>query len=83
MMDGEPPPEQDVRILPKEVVERRSTNIIAVPHVKVAVALKYIWDHYTEPLTSQDVAREAGMCYRRLHDTFVTHVGRPISQRRG
>lgn len=79
LFNGEDVPEQTL-IAPREVVTRVSTDILAIDHPHVAAALKLIWNHYKEPLTAGDVAEAIPMSSRRLHDAFLKHVGRTISQ---
>lgn len=64
---------------PRGVVTRLSTDVLAVEHPLVAAVLRTIWSRYTEPINSRQVAEGVPMSYRRLHDAFVKHVGRSIS----
>ncbi|MBI1336511.1 MAG: helix-turn-helix domain-containing protein [Phycisphaera sp.] len=79
LLDGQTVPEE-TQIAPRHVVTRVSTDILAINHPKVAEALRLIWNHYKEPLTAGDVAEAIAMSGRRLHDAFLKHVGRTISQ---
>lgn len=80
LMKGEPLSERKVLVEPKGVVTRKSTDILAIEHTNVAKALRLIWEHYTEPLTAEAIAREIPMSSRRLHDAFVQHVGRSMAE---
>ena len=80
LLTGEKPATSRVTVKPKGLVTRVSTDILAIEHPHVAAALRVIWNHYTEPLTAGDVADTVPMSNRRLHDAFVRHVGRTISE---
>jgi AraC-like DNA-binding protein len=79
LMQGKQPPDRTL-IKPRQVVTRVSTDILAIDHPKVAAALKLIWNHFREPLTAGDISDAIPMSGRRLHDAFLKHVGRTISQ---
>lgn len=79
LMDGHPAPTAPILIAPKGVVVRQSTNILAVPHAKVARALRHIWEHFAEPLQTQDVAAAAGLSRRGLEQAFQRHLGRTVA----
>ena len=50
-------------------------------HPQVATALRYIAEHFTDPiLTPEQVSAQVPMSARRLHDAFVKHIGRSIYQ---
>jgi LacI family transcriptional regulator len=78
LMNGEPPPKDPILIPPKGVVVRQSTNILAVPHVHVARALRFIWEHYQEPIQTPDIAAFAGMSLRGLERIFRQHLQRTM-----
>jgi LacI family transcriptional regulator len=80
LMAGAPPPAVPIRIPPRGVVVRASTNVLAIPHVPAARALRCLWDRYREPLDLEAIAAEAGLCRRRLEDAFKRHVGRSMAQ---
>jgi LacI family transcriptional regulator len=77
-MDGMPAPAAPLIIPPKGVVTRTSTDILAVPRVEVARALRYIWEHYTEPIQIADVATAAHLARRSLTRLFQQHLGRSV-----
>lgn len=79
VISGEAVPEHTL-ISPRQAVTRVSTDILAIEQPHVAAALRLIWDHYLEPLTAGDVSDALPMSRRRLHDAFVRHVGRTISE---
>jgi LacI family transcriptional regulator len=79
LMDGKPPPREPIIIPPRGVVTRQSTNILAVPHVQVARALRFIWEHYRERIQTPDVAAASGMSRRGLEHAFRQHLHRSIN----
>lgn len=78
MMDGGAPPEEPVLVPPKGVVARMSTNILAVPDLRIARALRFIWEHFPEPLGAERVAKGAGLNRRTLERGFREHLGRSV-----
>lgn len=78
LIDGETPPTEPILIPPKRVVPRKSTDILAVKDVNVAIALHYIWEHFRELITVDDVARQTYLSRRHLQDRFREHVGRTL-----
>jgi LacI family transcriptional regulator len=78
MMDGEVAPSEPVLIPPQGVVARMSTNILAVPDARIARALRFIWEHFPEPISSVDVAQEAGLNRRTLERGFGKYLNRSV-----
>lgn len=78
LMDGKSPPRAPILVPPKGVVTRTSTDILAVDRVEVARALRYIWEHYTEPIQTGDVARALRLSRRNLVRLFQQVLGRGI-----
>jgi LacI family transcriptional regulator len=52
LMRGERPPRRTKRIPPKGLVVRASSDILAIRHLEVATALRFIWDHFREPIVA-------------------------------
>jgi LacI family transcriptional regulator len=80
VMDGRAGPDAVVQVAPGEVVTRRSTDLLAVPHLGAARALRYVLDHYREPLTVQQVAEAVGLSRRSVYLAFRKHLGRTVSE---
>lgn len=78
LMDGEQPPRQPIIIPPKGVVTRQSTNILAVPHLPVARAMRFIWENYTKPIRTPDIAAAVGISLRSLEMAFQKHINRSL-----
>jgi LacI family transcriptional regulator len=80
MMNGEAAPKRATQIPPLGVVIRKSSDMLGVQHPHVATALNRIWNHYQEPVTTEQLCKGIPMSYRRLHDAFVKHVDRTMAE---
>jgi LacI family transcriptional regulator len=81
LMNGKKRPRNAVRVPCRGVVTRRSSDTLAVEHLGVAKALRFILDHSTDPLIGvDDVAAAAGMSRRGLGLVFHRHIGRHVSE---
>ena len=80
LMEGGEPPETKVIIAPKEVVVRRSTDMLAVTDPRVAHAVRYMWDHLDQPFTVEDIAKEVGVTRQTLGILFKKCLGRGVNQ---
>jgi LacI family transcriptional regulator len=79
MMDGEQIPAGTiVRVPPQEIITRRSTDIMAIQDTKVALALRYIWDHYRSFVSPAAVAAYCRVPRRSLERRFKNALGRTI-----
>jgi LacI family transcriptional regulator len=79
LMDGEPPPEEPLRIRPVRIITRKSTDAYAVDEPSVAAAMTFIRDHLHEPISVDDVAEDVGAAKRTLQGLFHSHLSRSIS----
>jgi len=79
LMDGEPAPRQPIRISPKGVVMRKSSDLIAVEHPEVAAALRFIRERYQGPLAVAEVVAATRLSRRGLEKAFHAHVGCTIN----
>lgn len=70
LMDGEPPPAEAIRIAPKGIVVRKSTDVIAVEDPQLARALQFIWRRFADPIGADDVAAAAAVSRRKLYYLF-------------
>jgi LacI family transcriptional regulator len=77
LMDGKPAPKHPIRIPPAGLIARKSSDLMAVQHPGIARSLKFIWEHYHEPIGIDDLARVAVMSVRGFHRVFLKQVGRP------
>lgn len=71
----------DVLIPPQGVVDRRSTDTLAVEDPAMVKALRYIRENPARIMQVDDVARQAGLCRRALELRFQSLLGRsPASE---
>jgi LacI family transcriptional regulator len=81
LMAGKKPPTGVLRVKPKGVVTRRSTDIVAIDNLQVARALRYILDHYSNALLGvNDVVAATTLSRRDLEKAFRKELGRTINQ---
>ena len=66
--------EPPLRIPPKEIVCRQSTDSLAVPHTSVVKALGFIKEHYHQPITLEDIGQYVGMSKRGMEKAFLKHL---------
>lgn len=84
LMAGEPVPDNPVLIEPNGIVTRQSTDILAVPDLRVAGALTYIRQHFTDSTLNPDLVSEAcGIPARTLARLFKQHLGRSVADEIG
>lgn len=76
LMRGGRIPATPLRIPAKEVVVRKSSDLLAISHVNIGRAVRFIWEHAHEPINVADVVRVAAMSRRGLHDAFLQQIGR-------
>jgi LacI family transcriptional regulator len=69
-------PQEEVLIPPRGVVERRSTDTLAVDDAAMVKALRFIREDPSRVMTVSDVARQAGLCRRALELRFQNLLGR-------
>jgi len=77
LMKGQPAPKEPIRVPPRSLIARKSSDLIAVQHEGVARSLRFLWEHCHEPIGVEDLARVAAMSRRSLHQAFITQIGRP------
>jgi len=70
IMRGKAAPKKPIRTPPQEVVLRRSTDIPAIDNPVIAKAIRYIWDHYTEPIDVETIIRLTGMSRSLVYQEF-------------
>jgi LacI family transcriptional regulator len=76
MMKGDNPPAKPVHIPPREIVTRRSTEVLALDDRQLAVGLRFIRDHAFDPITINEAAKVASMCRRVFERRFAAKMGR-------
>ena len=80
LMAGRAAPEGPVLIPPTGVVTRKSTDVLALPDLDTARALRYLWEHLAEPLGVGDIADAVGLSRRKLERHFRQHLGRSVNE---
>lgn len=81
LMAGEAPPQEVIRIPPKGLVTRRSTDIVAVDNLQLARALRYIRDHYADPLLGvEEVVAATEISRRQLEKAFRRELNRSLNE---
>jgi len=77
---GDAPAQPTTPVPPIGVMTRQSTDVLAASDPNVAAALRFIWDHVTEDLTVEQVARHVGVSRRTLERAFQSDLGRGVYQ---
>jgi LacI family transcriptional regulator len=81
LMRGGRPPARILRVPPKGIVTRVSTDMRAVENVKVAIAVRHISEHYGDHLLAVgDVAAAAGLSRRQLERAFRKEMGCSLNE---
>lgn len=75
-MSGKTAPAEAVRIPPAGLIVRKSSDLLAVEHKGVARGLRFMHEHFHEPITIKDVVGVASMSRRGLHKAFRQLLGR-------
>lgn len=79
LMKGQAPPAEPLRLPPRGLVVRESTDFFAVENELVAAALAYISAHSHRRIGPDDVARAVGAETRTLQNYFRGTIQRPIA----
>ncbi|HEX7654967.1 MAG TPA: DNA-binding transcriptional regulator [Verrucomicrobiae bacterium] len=77
LMRGETITETLVRIPPLELIPRKSSDLLMIPHPGVAKSLRHIWEHCDQPISMEDLATAAGLSLRGFYQAFADNLGRP------
>lgn len=79
LIHGYKEPAGPIMISPKEVIDRQSTNMLAVPDPVVSKALRFIWDNFKEQLSIEDIARATGVAKSTLSWKFRKHLNHGVN----
>ncbi|MCE5327979.1 MAG: substrate-binding domain-containing protein [Planctomycetaceae bacterium] len=72
-------PRGPIRIPPGQLIVRQSSDIVAVPHVEVAKAVRFIWNNYANwRLGVDDVVAATTLSRPGLYLAFHQHLGRSV-----
>ena len=75
LLDGEIGPDEPPLLLSSGgVVNRRSTEFLAIPHPAVAKALQMMREDFSSPMTLDHVCKQVGMSKRGLEKAFRKHL---------
>jgi len=80
LFQGGTPQVIPIRVPPKGVVLRESTNFLAVSDSHAKGALRQIWHHYSKPLSVGKIIEAAPVSRSNLYKRFIQEVGRPIGR---
>jgi LacI family transcriptional regulator len=80
LMNGKRPSARIIRVPAVGVITRKSSDLLAVKHKGVANGLRFIWEHFHEPIRVKDLLNVAGMSRRGLHKAFMENIGRTPGQ---
>jgi len=80
LLQGGAPRVTPIRVPPKAVVLRESTNFLAVSDPHVLIVLRKIWDNYAEPLCVEKLVSSVPISRSSLYKLFIQQVGRPIAR---
>lgn len=76
LMQGARPPRKPLRVAPRGLAARRSTDMLVADDADLAAALAYIRSHVFEGIGVIDVARHAAVSQSVLERKFRTFLGR-------
>jgi LacI family transcriptional regulator len=81
LMSGKPLPKKVPRVTPTGVATRRSSDMMAVNNLEVAKALRFIHDHYANPLLSvDDIVATTSASRRPLEKAFRIELQRTVNE---
>lgn len=78
LMGGDKPPSETIRIPPKEVIVRETTDVLAIPDVQVVQAIRMIHQFACKGIGVDHVADQMAMSRRTLERRFKSAVGRTL-----
>ncbi len=70
LIDGETAPDNDIVIAPLQVVERASTDVMAIENIDLARAIRFVHENVENPTTIDDISSHIGMSRRWLEYQF-------------
>ena len=80
LMHGNPPPDWSIHAEAGDLVERQSSNRIAVEDPAVARALRFIHNQGRGPVSVAEIARESGVSRRILEQRFRQELSQSVLQ---
>lgn len=79
-MDGAAPPSRPLCFDPGPIVVRTSSDLMALPNLHAARALRFIWTNFRRPINVERVAAQVSVTRRRLQILFQEHVRRTMQE---
>jgi LacI family transcriptional regulator len=79
LMRGEDAPTKPIMISPSGVIERRSTDLLAVADPRVAKAMRFMWDHLDRDLSVDQVAHHVGVARNTIERAFKRSLDRSVN----
>ncbi|MFP4054538.1 MAG: substrate-binding domain-containing protein [Phycisphaerae bacterium] len=76
LMDGESPPQEPIRVPPRSVVVRQSSDVLELDDAEVAAALRYIRRNSHRPISVSDLLEEVPISRKSLELRFARAIGR-------
>ena len=80
IMHGRRAPRRPVMVEPLGIVHRESSDLLAIRHEEVATALRFIWNHFREPINVGAVIEAVPMSRCGLYRAFEKHIGHSIGE---
>lgn len=78
LMKGEAPPKRPVVVPLHGLTVRKSTDMLAFRSERLTKAMRYIREHFREPITATDVVKVSGVSRQVLQTLFRRDVGHSI-----
>jgi LacI family transcriptional regulator len=78
LMRGEPPPNRPVVVPIHGLTVRKSTDVLAFHNERLVKAMRYIREHFQEPITVVDVVRASGVSRQVLQKLFRQDIRQSI-----
>ncbi len=76
LMDGAKPPRRPLRVAPRGLVARRSTDVLVTEDADLAAALNFIRSHAFDRISVSDVVKHVAISQSVLERKFRTFLGR-------
>lgn len=80
MITGKKLKTANIIVEPLNVIERHSTDVLAIEDEDVVAAIRFIRSHCNEMIQVDDVAQAAQLSRRQLYNRFKNAIGRSIYQ---
>lgn len=80
LMRGRSAPKKSILVPPREIITRRSTEVLAVDDRAVAAALRIVREHACDRIRVDDIATQVGVSRSVLQRRFRTVLGRTLHE---